>query len=238
MGNFDHRADDLPVQPAAGIQIPDQRHVELDQVDLEAAKDIQRGIAAAEIVQPELVSLLPQVTQLRLEPVGGGGDIPFGDLHDEAVPGDEFLHVILLIQVLDLLGDVPVIKILGSEVDRDRKQRKVGFRADRDLFHHLLDHIQVQFVQEVIFLQDGDEFARGDISAVRVDPAGQSLKTGGPVGLHPADSLVEDFDPTFLQGPVQVLNDIPLAPVMLVSQLGIHPEDGVQIAADALERVP
>ena len=134
MGDFDHRADDLPVQPAAGIQIPDQRHVELDQVDLEAAKDIQRGIAAAEIVQPELVSLLPQVTQLRLEPVGGGGDIPFGDLHDEAVPGDEFLHVILLIQVLDLLGDVPVIKILGSEVDRDRKQRKVGFRADRDLF--------------------------------------------------------------------------------------------------------
>ena len=89
--DVDHRFDDLPVQASAGIQILNQRHVELDQVDFKAAENVQRGIAAAEIVDPELVSHFPQAAQLGLEALGGGGDIPLGNLHDSGDKGLRFL---------------------------------------------------------------------------------------------------------------------------------------------------
>ena len=141
MGDVDHRFDDLPVQASAGIQILNQRHVELDQVDFKAAENVQRGIAAAEIVEPELVSHFPQAAQLGLKALGGGGDIPLGNLHDKAVPGDIFIHLIAEIKGFDFFRNIPVIEILGGKVHRDRQQGEAGFRAERNFPADLLHHI-------------------------------------------------------------------------------------------------
>ena len=89
----------------------------------------------------------------------------------------------------------------------------------------------------MIFFEHGDELTRRDGPAVRIVPAGQGFETGGPVGFYPANALIEDFDPAFLQSQVQILNDIAFSPVMLVRHLGIKLIDGIQVAADALESV-
>ena len=140
-----------------------------------------------------------------------------------------------MVQVFDLFRDIPVIKILGGEVDGDRQQRQVGGSPVPELEEDLLDHIQIQFVQQVVILQHGNEVPGGNGAADRIVPAGQRLKRGGFLRRCTADALVEHPDPFFAERAVQILDDIALVPVLRIVQAGIDHICAGQIPAEALK---
>ena len=130
-------------------------------------------------------------------------------------------------------GDhVRVVEVLRGKIDGNRYDRQPDAGAQGDLLQKLLHHVQIQLVQQVVFFQHGNEFARGDDAPHGVHPAGQRLQRGGLARLYAHDGLVVYLDPFLLERLIEGLQDVLLIPVAVVRLAGVHGEQPVQVVAD------
>ena len=236
--HVDQLLQDQPVHAAVVVQMPQQVHVVLDQVELEAAEHVDGGIAAAEVVQPEPVTRLADLPELAAQMLRPDGQVLLGDLDDEIALVHEAVKPILLIEPVHLAHDVRVVKVLPGEVHGDRHQRQAAIPAEPDLAAHLLEHVQIELVELMVFQQRRDEVPRRDDAALRIDPAGQALEGRDLPALHPVERMVVDLDPALVHCPVEVLHDIAALPVGIVRLLRKERDLAVQVVLDASERVP
>ena len=99
---------------------------------------------------------------------GAGRQILFCDLYDQ----DFGLHAqaILLIDMFKLGGDIHIIKILRREVDRYREKRQAAFRSARHIPAHLLRHIEVKLIKQMVLLKRRNKFTGRKDSSDRIYP--------------------------------------------------------------------
>ena len=233
-GQFHDGFHDVAVRAAVLVQMPQKLQIDLDQVHVELAEHVQRRIAAAEIIKPQSEAVLADLTQLGLEAIRGRRHVLLGDLDDDvflvdAVPAEDFVQ---------RTDDVGVVKILRREVHRHGNDGHAGLLPLGDLPAELLRHVQIQLVQQVVFLQHGDKLRGADDAAHGIHPARQRLQSGRLAGFYAHDGLVEYLDPPIFQCRIEGFHDVSLAPVAVAGLGRIQQVGEVQIAADLLQRVP
>ena len=82
LGHGDDRTDD-----AARLlrEVAQKAHVELDEVDRVVLEDVQRRVAAAEIVEPDLIALVPQAVDSPVDGVVILGERALRDLDMQGI---------------------------------------------------------------------------------------------------------------------------------------------------------
>ena len=111
-GNLGHGLHDMPVHAVPVIQMPQKIHVELDQIHVKPAEHIQRGITAAEVIQPDPEPKPPELSQLFMKASGHRSHVLLRDLHDEIYPVQRKIRAILSVDPVKLGGDVNVDNII------------------------------------------------------------------------------------------------------------------------------
>ena len=81
--HLDHGVHDTAVRTVVVVQVAQQVHIEFDQIHVEAAERVERGIAAAEVVQPDAEAQLLQPPDLLVEAIRRPRHILLRDLHDQ-----------------------------------------------------------------------------------------------------------------------------------------------------------
>ena len=196
------------------VELLHEAHVEFHGVEADALQRVQRGIAAAEVVQPDREAERAEALDLLLHAVKVAADDALGDLHgDQAAVHARGVHA-----PADLLHHVAGVEVRPGEVDGMGDEGIAGVLHDPVLFQHLLEHIEVELVDQPRVLQIGDKAARRQDSVLRVDPARQRLLVADVSVGRADDGLVIDPDPVLGDGPVQILADMAAARDVLLQR--------------------
>ena len=75
---------------------------------------------------------------------------------------------------------------------------------------NLIDHVQIQLVDQSRVLQGRDEVGRGQNPFFRIDPSRQRFHIANPFSDSADDRLEIHLNPFFFDRPVNIFNDIPL----------------------------
>ena len=171
---------------------------------MDLLQHIQRGIAAAEVVHPHWEAQLAETFDLRLHKLKVFADHAFRDLHG--------YHGAVDARVVHpapyLLDHVAALKIHAGKVDGLGNQIEPGVPLSLHLFQHLLQHIQVELVDQLGFLQGGYEFPRRQEAENGIDPSGQRFLVADLSIRGANDRLVVYPDPAFSQRAIQVVYDV------------------------------
>ena len=68
--------------------MPQEFNVEFDHIDIKLAENVQRGVSAAEVIDPDALACFPEIFELFFEVVGSLCQVLFGDLDDDAFTRD------------------------------------------------------------------------------------------------------------------------------------------------------
>ena len=202
-------------------------HVELDQVKADLLQNVQRGIAAAEVVHPDPEAQFLKALNLLPDEFKVAADRAFGNLDGQ----HRAVNSGCIDALPDLLHDVAAVKIRTGKIHGLRHRIQTGLCLLFQLLQHALDHIEIQLIDQPGFLQRGDKVGRRQEASHRVDPARQCfLVTDLPVG-GAYDCLIIDRDPALCQCPVQVFDDVLLLHGILQHLLVEIPKAGFLCAA-------
>ena len=83
-----------------------------------------------------------------------------GDLYDEIASVYVLIGAAFLINPVHPSHDIRVIEILPGKIDGNGHQGQAVLFSDPNIPAYLPEHAQIQFVQQVIFLQSRDELRR------------------------------------------------------------------------------
>jgi hypothetical protein len=182
----------------------DERLVDLEGVDGEAAQVGQGRVAGAEVVDGQVHAERLELVQADDGHLQVVHQDALGDLQGQALGGEAGVaegrgHVV---------GQVAAEQVMGGEVDVQQQRAGVGVPAGH-LAAGLAQHEPVELDHQAGLLGQGDELGRRDQPAVRPRPAHQGLGAGDATGVQVDDRLVVDhqlpaLDRT-LQGGVHVV---------------------------------
>ena len=229
VGHLDDAVDERPGLLAV-LQVGEEAHVELDDVELVILQDVQRRIPAAEVVQPqgvaEVLDAVHRVVQQR-EVVRQRA---LGHLDVDQVLG----NVVFRRQGIQLRDRVHELEVQAGEVQRDRHDRLAGVHGLPQVPARGLEDGLVELVDQAVFLQHRDELDGGEPAVDRVDPAGQHLAAAELLGIRPHDRLIEGHDPAVFHGVVDVVDDVQPLVVGLAHRLVVLDVDGLETVLDEL----
>ena len=152
LGHLDDLGDD-DVVLAAGAEIAHELHVQLDEVEIHFLQKIERGILAAEIVQPDLKALLMEALHLAADHLLVRDEGGFRDLDLQKAVGK-----LRRVQArADLLHHITALEVPAGEVYRHRHHRHAQLHPLPAVAQDLVDHVQIQFIHQPALLQHGDE---------------------------------------------------------------------------------
>ena len=200
LGHADDRADDAARFLREAAQ---KAHVELDEVDRVILEDVQRGVAAAEVVEPDLIALLAQAVDGLLD----GPRVPREDALRDLDVQEIARHGVLPARSLDEVEDVQHVEVVAREVERDRRDGQVLVEPLAQHAADLLEHESVEAVDEAHLLEDRDEGPRREEADLWVYPASQGLHAAELARYRADDRLVIDLDPMLLDGLIEVRDD-------------------------------
>ena len=222
LSHQDDGTDDLP---AVLVEVAQEALVDLELVELIVLQDVERGIGAAEVVEPDLIARLVELAQLVDEQVAVLDEHRLRDLDAQVVARD----VVLLDDALDEGERVHQDEVVTREVHRDGDHREIVLELIAQELGHLLDDVAVEPRDQARFLEHGDEAGGRDRPLDRVDPAGQRL-TAAEFARHRADDrLVVDLDVALLDGPVEIVED--------EDAVGHAPAHGVMVEGGKARRI-
>ena len=197
--------DDAVFRPL--VKAVHEAHVQLDEVKMNILQNIQRGIAAAEVVHPDLEAQLLQALDLCFHKLEVLPDRAFGQLDGQLVAGDAGR----VDAAADLIDDIAGLEVDAGDVQRLGHEIQALGLLFLQLQQNLVQHVEVQPVDQARVFQDRDKIARRDQASVRVDPAGKGLLVADPAAGSTDDRLEENLDPALFQGTVEVVYHIAVA---------------------------
>ena len=200
LGHADDRADDAARLLGEAAQ---KAHVELDEVDRVILEDVQRGVAAAEVVEPDLIALLAQVREGLLDDTRILREDALRDLDMQEIAR----HGVLPARVLDEGKDIHHVEVVARKVERDRRDGQVLVEPLAQRAADLLKHETIEAMDEAHLLEDGDEGPGREKADLRVYPASQGLHAAELARYRADDRLVIDLDPMLLDGLIEVRDD-------------------------------
>ena len=199
------RQDDLALVPL--VETLHETHVELDEVKVDLLQHVEGGVAAAEVIHPHREAELPEAVHLRLHELEVTADDALRDLNgDHGAIDAGVVH-----PLSDLLHDVAGVKVGAGEVDGLGHHVEACLRLLLHLFQHLLEHVEIQLIDQPGLFERGYKLGGGKKTEGRIDPAGQRLFVADLAVGGPDDRLVVHLDPALGKRAVQVVVDIAVA---------------------------
>ena len=138
------------------LEIAQERHIDLQHIELEILQIVERGIAAAEIIHPELEPLPAQAADLRLEERIALVERALRDLDVQELAR----HAIGPADGLHLLQHIVELEIDAREIHRDIRDIQPLPADALQILADALQHIEIEPVNEMRILEHGHEHAR------------------------------------------------------------------------------
>ena len=173
------------------VKLSHEAHVEFDQIELYALKNIQGRVSASEVIHPHREAEIPEPFNLLLHEFKVAADNALCDLNGDHSP----VHACFVNTSADLFNDVAGIKVGTREVDGMRNYIKTGCFFFLHMIQDLFQHIQVKLVYQACVLQIRDEIRRRQEALDRVDPSRQSLFIADFTVDRSHDRLIVDLYP-------------------------------------------
>lgn len=159
-----------------GATLPGERmqecHIEFQRMEMVILEDIQRGIAAAEIVEPDVKPGFLEPVQASMDGVILEDQGVFGGFRIEKVPG----QLVLRQGFFQQLHGVHELEIQPGEIEGDRQDWPALLHLVVEEESHGFCHIAVQPVDQPEFLERRNEEGRGEQAVFRGVPASQGFK--------------------------------------------------------------
>ena len=202
LGHADHGGQ-YHLRLGIGLHLAQERHVDLDDVELVILEVVERRVAAAEVIHPDLVAGIAEALDLLAE---NSGDGAFRDLDVQIGR----LYVEFRAAALDLHEHVGELEVKSRQIDRDRLRRLSPVQNRADVRAHLADDVDVEQVNELCPLKDGNEYHGADHAVVGVDPARERLISAALSGERADFPLVERLDVALGEGILEPGDDVVL----------------------------
>ena len=196
-----NRGDDLP---ASVIEVAEKAHVNLDHIKMIVVKGIQRGILVSEIIHPDLIAGLLELTDCQRQGPMIPDHDPFGDFKAE----HGSWNLVSCHNVLNDIQQVIRIKIICREVHGNRNQWQAIVTSVPDQPGYLLQNITVQAVDELRIFEDRNEDTRKNHPMDRVLPACQRFKSAEFPCQCPDHRLEIHLDIVFFKRFTEMAQDI------------------------------
>ena len=199
-----HENDGTHDFPALVILVPLERHIQLQRIEPVRLQYIQRGIAAAEIIQPALIACLPELLDFLLQPPLILLQCRLRDFYMEEIPG----HLVLLYQLLHKREGIHHLKIHSRQIHRHRHKRAVISHNKPVQLRHRFHDIAVQPLNQPGLLQHRHKNGRHNHAPHRILPPGQGLHAADLTSERTNHRLIVHLDISFLQSPVETAQHI------------------------------
>ena len=215
------------------FEIRQESHIDLDHVKLIVLQHVQRRIPASEIIQPEGVAQLLNAVDrcVQVNEIVRQGTLCHFDV-------DQFLgDAVIGHQVFQLLNCVHQLKVQSGEVQRYREDRLSGIHRRPQILADACEDRLIQLMDQAIFFQHGDKLVGSQQSVCRIDPSGQGLAATQLLAVRPYDRLVKRYDPTVLNGIVDVVDDVQALAKRLAHFFIVFGIDRLEAILDHMGRV-
>ena len=161
---------------------------------------VQGGVAAPEIIHPYREAESPETVDLLQHELKIEAEGALRDLHGYHVPAKpRSVHALP-----DLLDNIAGIEVGAGEIDGMGDNGKPHFLLVLHLFQHLLQHAEVELIDESHVLQVRDKLRRREKAPLGVNPPGKRLLVAHMPAHRPDNRLVIHGDPALPDGPLQV----------------------------------
>ena len=182
------------------FQLPHEAHIKLDQVKAYALQNIQRGIAASEVIHPDGKAQAPEALNLQPDEFKVTADNAFRNFNRQPVMTDsESIRSFAY-----LFHHVTGIKIRPRKIDGLRHDMEPGLFESANLLQHLIKHEQIDFIDESLIFKCRYEVGGRQKAFFRIDPSGQRLFVAHLSADCPDDRLIVDLYPFLGDGPVNM----------------------------------
>ena len=225
-----HQRTGLVVVPV----IAEEYQIELQNVKVIFRNGVQRGIPAAEIVQPDVITQILHLLALAFDVADIVVQSAFGDLQidhiaREAVFGACFFHN---------AEDIAKLKIQPRYIDRNRYDRLPRIVQLAVILADLADDVGIDQMNQVELFQRFNEVDRPEHSDLRVDPAHQCLVAADLARADAHHRLIKDLNVFLRNGLVNVIDHILLLAQTLAEHLVIDAVVDIVAVLDALAGKP
>ena len=200
---------------------------------MDVLKHIQGGIAAAEIVHPHPEAQFLEAGDLLFDKLEIAAHDAFGDFDGQlGTAYARFVH-----PAADFLHDIAAFKVRPGQVQGRGHHVHAQSRLPLHLFQNFIQHVQIQLIYQLGFLQHGNEFGGRQEALHRIDPAGQRFFVAHLAVGGADDGLVIHLDPALGKRPVQIAGNV-LPPFRFRKHLAVekriagHQRVPVQVAGD------
>ena len=117
------------------------------------------------------------------------------------------LQVVAVYDILHHDKGIHEVEIMARQIDRHGQDGQLVDQVVMELLGHLVQDIDIQFMDEPGLFQDGDEDVGHEPAVDRVFPAGQGFGAADLSGHGPDDGLIIDLDVPLFQGGVEIFQD-------------------------------
>ena len=165
-------------------------HIDFQHIKEIALQQVQRGVAASEIIHPDFIACLPEPVKALPDAGIHGVKQPFRDFDMNHVPG----HIVLQHPVLYFLENITLQEVQAGQIHRYRHHRTALGHAAGKIFAYLPDDFQIQLMNLPALFQGGNEIHRLEESPLRILPPGQGLHAAESAGHGAHNGLVIGLD--------------------------------------------
>ena len=186
------------------MEIAEELHIHLQLVEPVILQHVQGGVAAAEVVHPDLIA---RALEAGDDAAHEGFVVAEGALRD--LDADKvFWHPVLRHRRLHHGEHIAQLTVQPGEIDGYGDQDAPALRRLPVTGAHLPGDIGVQLMDAAAALQNADEAGGGQQTPAGVIPPGQSLQPAQLAGDRAHHRLGVDFDVLFFQRLIQMALDI------------------------------
>ena len=146
-------------------------HVQLQYVELIPLQDVERGVAAAEVVHPHLEARLVKGAHLLHEELGVGVDGRLRELHVQEV----VRHAQRVGARGHLVRDLILCEILVRNVYRDGHDGHALVLLLLEVLENAADDVEIETMQQRCLLKHRYELVWGEYAILGIDPARKRL---------------------------------------------------------------
>ena len=203
LGHGDHGGDD-PL--GAEVHVRQEAHVDLQLVEDVILQGVEGGIAAAEIVHPDLIAGAAELLNDPGQDAALYAEGALGDLDVEHIAR----HPVFPGQGLDDGEHIRRLKVDAGEVHRDGDHRAARPLLPGIPLANFFHYMDIQVINLLGVLQRSHKLARRQKAEIRMTPAHQRLKSAEGPGNGVDDRLEIDLKLLVFNSLFQMKNEIVL----------------------------
>lgn len=211
-------------------EVRQEFHIDLQFIEAVVLEDIQRGIAAAEVVHPDLEACFMEIVDFFADLAEVMDEDAFSDFHIQHVVRD----AVLVGDAVQFLEHFAGEEVDAGKVEGNGHNRFSAVDAFPVVLADMLDHVHIELADLTAVFESRDEDAGRNEALLRIFPAGQCLQAAERAGKGTHDRLVVDLDISVLQCFVDMVDSVISELGQVPDFIGIFEDMDIEAVADAV----